>query len=565
MKIKTRDARDPGGKVVDILQAEGDVTLLLFAAGEDTSRGPLCAQAVSVLRALAGSPKASLRNRDFPVWFVEVQQRPEIPALTGLALPSHMASAVFVMFHDALSTSDAFRDAEGGRLEHLRAEPLLRYAHGDVIAYGDPMDGVGEVPADGIDEVRSAEVPGRVVPRPTEPDAASPVAIDRWHTLASWTESASAVEAWIDDLSGPLGFDALRSKVHAEFGISVHEEPVAAAVGKYGCIRTGWLQPGGACTVRILLAPHHHRDLKYAILAHELGHYCRHFPLLHYSQFVEETSWVLPEVRRLYDALVEWQLAAAGLSLEDDANAFASCLLITPRYLPAGERASGVFNVDRPLRAAEVIFNGLQPLFPGTRARFAAMSLDEMRAAAGEQIAALDLSSSDDDSIYLGMLRGCVAREDRAADQLERGVAQAMANVIEIMDAQLSACADETPDESPTARRAWWQRLLAKLEIDQRASAGEDVHPELAAGARKAVFAPLEWNGETLYPCIPLIPAGYNLAGDPENDWRCLVDDAQPPGTVGEWRQAWPDRGLAVYRLETWQQEGLSHAAGLGF
>ena len=76
--------------------------------------------------------------------------------------------------------------------------------------------------------------------------------------------------------------------------------------------------------------------------------------------------------------LVDWKLTYAGADLEDDANIFASTLLVPPRFLPAAEWASGIFSIDRPLRAEDVIYNALQRLFKGRRERFAKMSLEEL-------------------------------------------------------------------------------------------------------------------------------------------------------------------------------------------
>jgi len=51
------------------------------------------------------------------------------------------------------------------------------------------------------------------------------------------------------------------------------------------------------------------------------------------------------------------------------------------------------------------------------------------------------------------------------------------------------------------------------------------------------------------------MPALYNTAGDPENDW---VDVRKPngrAGTLDEWLEE--GRGLVLYRLLTWQKETM--------
>ena len=416
MKLETRAARDPGGKAVDVFPSTGSVTMILFQDVEDTTREALSARVAGLLRELAASGKKVLSDRDFPVWFVRIPERSEVPALSGIAVPDRMSSKVFVRLRDPLAEMDTYWTAGGGELEQLDADPLLRYSHGRVIAYGDPMAPADD-PPDGVDEVRSAEVPKPVHRRPAAAREAPSVQGPTQHSLASWAQVSSEAEEWIAELWEPLSFAALKRVVWERLGIAVHLEPDAAAVGKYGCIRTGWRFGEDTCSVRILLAPHLHDDLKYAILAHELGHYCRHFPLLHHAQLVEELSWGVPEVQALWQQLVERKLTHHGISLiEDDADVFASTLLVPPRYLPAAEWASGVFDRDRPLRAEEVIFNALQRLFPGRREQLAAMSLDEMRAAA-EDIGHRELESADDDSIYAGMLRACLAREDGVAER----------------------------------------------------------------------------------------------------------------------------------------------------
>jgi hypothetical protein len=560
MKLKTRGAPDFGGRVVDIFPAEGSVNLILFTAGPDTDRDALSARAVALLRELAASGKPVLSDRDFPVWFVQVAERAEIPALTGLAVPARMSSKVFPRLRDPLAQMDEFRLSEHGDLENLDAEPLLRYSHGSVIAYVDPLEAASDSLPDGVDELRSAEVPAHVTPR-SSGSGAEPLTAQgpREHSLESWARVSSQMEEWIDELWEPVSYAALRRMATEQLGIAVHDEPDAASVGKYGCIRTGWRFAGETCSVRILLAPHHHDDLKYAILAHELGHYCHHFPLLHHAQLVEELSWGVPEVRLLYDMLVDWKITYAGVNLlEDDADVFASTLLVPPRYLPAADWASGVFSRDRPLRAEEVIFNAMQRLFPGRRERFTAMSLDELRAAAQEETTRRDLASADDDSIYSSMLRACLAREDGVAPGLEAGVADGIADVVQIHNRHIEQWFAESAGEDPEDRRVWWQRVLLELDVDQVALPPGDTDAEIESGARKVVLPPLGWDGISLYPSLPLHPESYNLEGAPDNDWRCLIDERQPPGTVDEWRAAWPEHGMVLYRFETWQRDRLA-------
>ena len=558
MKLTTHDVRDPGGKAVDIFPSEGSVNLILFAAGPDTDREALAARTVELLRELADSSNPVLSDRDFPVWFIQVPERAEIPALTGLGVPARMSSKVFLRLRDPLGDMDAFWTSEQGELEHLHAEPLLRYSHGKVIAYGDEFASPADALPDGVDELRSAQTPGYVMQRGSRPSASPPpVADGREHTLESWAQASSQVEEWIAGLWDPLSFAALRDAVEG-LGIAVHDEPDAASVGKYGCIRTGWRFADDACTVRILLAPHHHDDLKYAILAHELGHYCRHFPHLHHAQLVEELSWAIPEIRLFYDMLVDWKLTYAGADLEDDANIFASTLLVPPRFLPAAEWASGIFSIDRPLRAEDVIYNALQRLFKGRRERFAKMSLEELRAAAAAETRRGDLASADDDSIYAGMLRACLAREDGVDEARQWAVAEGMAEVVQIHNRELERWFAEAADEDEEGRRIWWQRLLLELEVDQIALPSGDVDAELQAGARKVVVPPLDWDGISLYPCVPLHPESYNLEGAPDNDWRSLVDRRQPPGTVDEWLAAWQGYGMTLYRFESWQHDRLA-------
>jgi hypothetical protein len=558
MKIKTRGAPDPGGKVVDIFPADGLLTLILFVAGSDTTREALAARVVAALRDLAESGSRILSDRDMPVWFVQVAEREEIPALTGVGFPARMASKVFLRLLEPLSRMDDFWLAEGGQLEELDATPLLRYWHKRVIAYSDPM-AAPEPRPDGVDELRSADVPGRLLRRGSTPAVGSPTQETTDHSVTSWADLSSETETWVQELLQPLSYAGLRRMIE-QLGIAVHEEPNLASVGKYGSLRTGWRFGGETCSLRILLAPHHHDDLKYMILAHELGHYCRHFPLLYHAQLVEELSWAFPEVRLLYELLVDLKLTYANISLEDDANTFASSLLIPPRVLHTD--VSSIFVRDRPLRGEELIFMGLQRLFPGRRERYQALSLDELRAAADEGTSRGDLASADDSSLYADMLRASLARMDGADTQMSEGVAEAIAEVVGIHSRHLRQWFEEAADTGPENRRAWWQRLLLELEVDQIAPPPHDMEAELEAGGRKVVVPPLDWDGSSLYPCLPLIPASYNLDGAPDGDWRCLIDSGQPPGTVDEYLQEEHGMGLVLYRLESWQREQLDRARG---
>jgi hypothetical protein len=264
VQVTTRSTPDPGGKVVDVHPGSGEVLLILFTA-DGTTREALRDEVLSLLRELAGCGEPSLAERDIPVWYLRLQERPAPPperghpALVGIALPGDLSTRAFEWFWSPLSDRDEYWTSEGGDLEELQLEPMLRYDHGRVVVYGDPFDGPQPVP-DGADELRSAEKPAATVQRPSLRAPAPPDDVPASHDVRTWADTAERIQDWVDELWGATDLDELRRTV-LRFGIAVHDEPDAAAVGKYGSLRTGWLQADGTCTVRILLAPEHHDDL----------------------------------------------------------------------------------------------------------------------------------------------------------------------------------------------------------------------------------------------------------------------------------------------------------------
>ena len=288
MKLTTHDVRDPGGKAVDIFPSDGQRKPdPVRGRPRHRSRGAGCTHRRAASRARGRPSNPVLSDRDFPVWFVQVPERAEIPALTGLgrARPD-VVEGLPPAARPARRSMDAFWTSPS-KASSSTSMPSRCCAirTGSVIAYGDEFEPRPRTPCRTAST--SCAAPRR---RATSCSAARararrrrPWQDGREHTLESWAQASSQVEEWIAGLWDPLSFAALRDAVEG-LGIAVHDEPDAASVGKYGCIRTGWRFADDACTVRILLAPHHHDDLKYAILAHELGHYCRHFPHLHHAQ-----------------------------------------------------------------------------------------------------------------------------------------------------------------------------------------------------------------------------------------------------------------------------------------
>jgi hypothetical protein len=553
MKITVRNAPDPGGKVVDVFPSSGLLHLVLFVRSPKTTREALRVRVADLLCG-AASHDRQFAKRDLPVWFIQVPEGDEVPPLTGLGFPATTATKVLLSLSDPLCELDDFWMVEGGAIEDLDASPLLRYDHGRVIAYGDPMDDPDGCPA-GLDELRSTEVPEHKVLRGSVADQGPEVVNANAHSIESWLEASNATEEWVTGLFEPLTYAGLRTLVERRLGIAVHEEPNLAEAGKYGSIRTGWRFGEDTCGVRILLAPQHHNDLKYAILAHEVGHYCRHFPLLHHAQLVEELSWNVPEIEIVFRHLKKSYLTDVGLSLEGDANNFASALLMSPLMLLAIDR-SGVFYRGRELGANELIVRGLRSRFPG-REQFTAMSTDEMAVAADVDVLKADLASADEGSIYMDMLRACLRRSEGADEASERQLWEAIEDVVVTHTSYLQRWFEESPSVDMTAARAWWGRLLQELQIEPSPPTTNEAH-EMGAGGRKVVYHPLGWDGRSLYRTLPLVPASYNLDGSPDGDWLILTDMQQPRGTVNEYLQASRGMGLACYGLESWQRQQLN-------
>jgi hypothetical protein len=230
--------------------------------------------------------------------------------------------------------------------------------------------------------------------------------------------------------------------------------------------------------------------------------------LLYHLQVVEELAWVVPEVRPVLDGLVDRAITGSGLSIEEDANIFASELLLPPRFLPAGSWVSGIFMRDREYRPEELIFDALQPLFPTRRERFRGRSLDELRAEAHEQKVRRDLNQADDGSLYEMMQRACLAREDGAAADLSRRVASALLDAIGLHREYI----ERFFDESVERQRDRWRALLDEMGVGATPPRAEGA-VELQPGGRKLLIPPLRWDGADLFPTLPLVPASYNDEG----------------------------------------------------
>lgn len=520
--------RDPGGKPVDRVPAPRRLWVWSYDPAPENERGAVQALVVELLFLLAQAGNRRVREREFVVWWGETVSLGQ--PIRTIGLPErfdHRAARVLQPLVRLAGQIDhgayAFADAN--------AAPLAAYDRGRVVTYTDAFASPGSV---GGAELRSAEV---VLPAPPalarEPLSRLPARHGPLYSLERWHESREEVLDSIGALIGPSSYASLHAVITEDLGITVETRP-AAALGAFGRVRTGWLEPladeAPAVPVRIELQRGLPTALRYVVLAHELAHFLLHFPVLLVDQLVEQISWDMPVVEEVWEARLASMLPPHD-DLERNADQLAVNLLIPPRWFPlermAGHMTHTGFGQPDP---RHLIWHFLQALFPDTAGmEFSWHNWEEHERRAAAQIRGQQGVPLDGQTLFGRMLSAALANEDATATALQERVGTAIAAAcIGMLDALV-----ELTSIGDTARGARAEQMLDELSGRARPELPQEL---VGLSGDRRLLAAL--TGDPRARRLPLIPK--------RTRWACpLRPDL--PADLATWRRRYPDHAMVLY------------------
>lgn len=553
-KINVRDQRDPAGNLVDVYPEIELVMTLVFDDKPEPPFDHFLRKIIRVLINIREHKNKKVRDRDFPVWTGHSVNRLGMRLFT-IALPYGIHSKVFELFFQELSEEDTYLEAGGYLLRDMNGVPTIRYLQGKLIVYVAPFeeqDKLTKILTEFETEFkfRSWETKRKQKRKSPYTTVNAPeYTSTRYHNLGIWDENRKQILDFLTELKGACGYNQLKKITNRNFGINVFEES-RSDFYKHGCIRLGWLRDDMSAGVRILINSDLDYKLKYIILAHELSHYCLHFPILLIGQIVEETSWTIPEFELYYFELLTKYSQDFLEILESDANQLASFFLLPPWMYPLERLSNVILEGGAAPSPEELVWRFLQPLFPDTACQeFSWINWQQMKEKMLLEVNTT-LNERETQSIYTSILDAALRREreenlrkrvDKLVERITEQIVQAF-----MLTNQL---------ESAEARD-----YIVSLMDSKKVRVKPNSHSLSELGFHKTSFlkeiVPPIAHSETssLFPKIPLIPAIYNEEGQKAGDWLYLPKGLDSPaGTVGEWLKHKHGYGLALYRYETWQ------------
>lgn len=545
--VTTRDALDPGGKAVDIYEHKGLLRTFVLRLSPDTTKEKLVPRLLVACGRIKKSGDSRIRNREFVVYggyFMNSAGR----ALFLIHIPYGISSHIFDAFDAVLRPLPEFDEIHYGEAADYAPEPWIRYTRTSLLVYVDPFRSALDLPDwlkrfRGSVELRSAEVttsrnPEKRSARVPQVRGAAP----ERHTFEEWCRNRNRILEFCWGLTGPLKYATLKRITKNQFGIPVFEEKTAFR-GYYGAIRLDPDLSGWACHPRILVDDDLEDELKYVVLAHELGHYVCHMEFLQTRNLVERMSWNRAGIGEEFTSLIATRYPNLLQMLEDDADDFASHFLIPPKYNGISKMAERMWEGTRAPIPEELIWRFLLPHFPESAHRKLGW--------VGYEGAVRDAL---DDIANLGVERSLFFNVFRACCRVESGLASR-----ELVRNELSAFLTEIAKlvngkSNPANRAASEQGQLPLNRPDDRIHGDSLAHLDLLASAAE-ILPPLRPDALSGFKVVPLKPAPSNLEGDLDGAWYVLISgEASAVRSVAEWRALWPFDGTALYHREDWQK-----------
>ncbi len=580
-RILERQAPDPGGKIVDLYPKVELVRVLVFKFSEELDQEEFRARIIRILAAIKANKDKRIRESSFPIW-VGRTINSEKTELFTISLPEPLDHDIVSYFYNEFSSEEAYLECAAYLLKDAGGEPFARYVQGKVIVYcepflrpGDPIaEKYGLIPPCELrswDIIREDEDEGIFI-KPDPPkrvanfSALSDDPTERRHNLDLWQENKEIIFDFIWNLKHACGYRHLKDILMQYFGIGVFEES-HGDFGRFGCIRLGWMRDADkSCHVRILIKSALDEKLKYVVLAHELAHYIRHFPLLLVGQLVEEQAWVLPEIEDYYHYLMITEYASLPREIEQDAFEVASFFLICPWMHPIKKVSLAVTERGEHPEVSELIWRFLQPCFPrDDGGRISWSDYDTIKRRACEQLLRVMHSHyGKEESIFESYYAASLRMEDRifSGKLMHPEVEKA---TLEIYRKVLGLLAETMFMSTPDARNHMRSRLRMSVEKKKGIMDAEE-YEHLLSGIDfrnrsfgREMVPPLAMIDKKESPRrVPLVPATHNIHGDIEGDWLFLEQlEKSPSMTLNEWRNHRPQFAFVLYRFESWQKEIL--------
>jgi hypothetical protein len=554
VRTSSSGALDPGGKQVDLYPPQKFLRTFVFNDSEHVSVR-LFELTLDALLEVASSNQKRVRERNLPVWSGRTRNRLGAK-LFIVGVPYGLHHPAFQVFARRYGEDPSFVEINYSRPEEFQGTPFVRYDFGRLIWYGDPFARAENItppqrPTIAF-EIRSCKQDQsyrkgqRAASKPELPNRSCP----RLHSLDVWQENRKAILEFVYGLKGPCTYKTLSSIVQKHFGIDVFEEESSQFV-QYGLIRLGRIWVSQGPTVRVLIRADLDNRLKYVVLCHELAHYVLHFPLLLLSETVEEASWEIPEIEELFcEALARDQMFANAI--ETEADDLAVHLLIPPSAHPLGRLTPVILEGGQSPTPKELAWRFLQPQFPEDEfGNPLWRDLTEIKKQASRDTLRVSATPPANlSSLFERMLQAALRVDDSAAK--DRPGQMGIDKVLQQVGTVLSD-AQEMPMRE--AREYVRQRLIGSSGVEDT-----EARNFLAEGWTfcREIIPPLEWDGQSSYPRVPLTPAPHNPEGDADDDWYVTKQGSlSPAGTVSEWRGWKKDHGLVLYRLEAWQKRLL--------
>jgi hypothetical protein len=529
MLPETRATPDMCGRQVDVYPAAEDTPLSVVMLDMSRANESLLRYDVFAVMNSISMCESRLRNRDFPVYLCKWTSGGR--RHVGIGLPIRFPTKLHLMFQGLIRAHMEIIEISDGLAIDVGAQPFMLYNHGQLIAYGDPFDGIPISPDDSV-EIRSAEFKA---PAPKKAER-FPLPKIRWnaperHSIETWQEVRQDILKFIWSTIGPGTFFSLQREMKEQFGIAVKVLPTSVA-GQQGWTSVGWVsRENQDCTVTVYVNKDLPDQLKYVVLAHELAHYAVHFPVLLAGRMIEQVSWLTPHAGCLFRNAYERYLGT-GEQLEEQADLLAVHLLIPPQNsADAMSRFVSVVGGQAPygddrIGADVVTWIQLSDLFPErSSVRYSWHNYNEMVEVAEREIAwARSADAANDATLYGKMLRAALRREDPDAKRESQRVNRVVFDFWEQIDdvSELSAVCGQ--DHSEVGGLPY---------LDDRSGHGELLDP--ISGERENA------------PRIPLVPAS---PGRLDGLWVNVLDPRQKPASVAEWRQRYPALAAALYPVQ---------------
>jgi len=555
------------------------VRVFVFEYSEQLDQEELKSRILQALETIKTDKKKRVREAGFSIWVGRTINSKKTKLFT-ISISEPLDENIVRQFYNKFRDEDSYLECSVYYLKDTGGEPFARYFKGTIIVYCDPFlkkedftpEKYGLTPPF---EPRSWELvqvnkEKEIFIKPDLPkrvanfSALSGDPTEKRHNLELWQENKEIIFDFLLNLKHPCGYKQLKNILMKYFGIGVFEES-DKDFGRFGCIRLGWMNDSNKSShVRILINNTLDEKLKYVVLAHELAHYIRHFPLLLVGQLVEEQAWVMPEIEHYYNYLMSTEYADLPRKIEQDAFEVASFFLICPWMHPITKVSSAVIERGEHPVVHELIWRFLQPYFPqkaGERTSWT--NYDNIKNRAKEDLTKIMKSPhGNEESLFESYYSASLSMEDRvfSGEFIHHEIEESTLEIYQkVLDLLTSTMLMSTPD----ARNHIKNQL--KKSVEKRKSAGDgDKYEYLLSeigfhnkSFGREIVPPLEKLDKTHIPRrVPLVPATYNINDDIEGDWLFLEQLDKSPGmTLDEWRNHRPQFAFVLYRFESWQKE----------